>query len=245
MVDGLKLLRDSSLGIDYIINDNIKISHPTLGEICEFGESKYYSMAMSLCCNPSAYKVALHDMGIDWTTLSDFEFFIMMSQNLTQDMTAPLLGDLDLSKLILGRSNETDEILLCAETDGVLSVMIDRALYMQTSSYIRKMHGFEYKAEKPADEYTRKYLIEREKKRLKRRAKEPFESMLEPLVSSMVNQPGFKYDYSSVWDLSISAFNNSVVRTQKFLHYTQTMGGIYAGTISMKDINKDDLNWMN
>ena len=77
MIDELKLFRQSSLGMEYIINDNIKIRHPTLGEICEFGEQEYYGMATALVCNPSAYKVALFDMGLDYTTISDFDFFII------------------------------------------------------------------------------------------------------------------------------------------------------------------------
>jgi len=79
MADELKLFRQSSLGLAYVINENIQVRHPTLGEICDFGESEYYSMATALTCNPSAYKVALYDMGFDFTTLGEFDFFIMMS----------------------------------------------------------------------------------------------------------------------------------------------------------------------
>ena len=74
MNDELRLLRNASLGLEYAVNDSIKIRNPTLGEICEFGEQEYYGMATALTCNPSAYKVALHDMGIDYTTLTDFDF---------------------------------------------------------------------------------------------------------------------------------------------------------------------------
>ena len=245
MNDELKIFRQSSLGIDYVINNNIKVRHPTLSEICEFGEQEYYSMATALTCNPSSYKVALHDMGIDYTIMSDFDFFIMMSQSLPVDMTAPLLGELDLSQLIPGKNNETDEIVLCANVNGEPQVVIDRAIYSQLVDYLRNIHGFEKKVEMPADEYTKQYLIDRERKRIARLKKTPFKSMLKPLVSSMVNQPGFKYDYQTVWDLPISVFNDSITRTQKFLHYTQTMGGVYAGVVDIKQVNKDEMNWLN
>ena len=244
MVDELQLFRQSSQGMDYVINDNIKVRHPTLGEICDFGEAKYYSMATALTCNPSAYKVALHDMGIDFDTLGDFDFFIMMSQSLTPESTEILLGDLDLSKLIAGKNNETDELVLCREVDGEPQVVIDRALYVQLTDYLRKIHGFEKKVEKPADEHTKKYLIDRERKRLKRQQNKPIESVLKPLISSLVNQAGFKYDYTTVWDLTLPAFNDSIARIQKFLHYTQTMMGAYAGTVDLKHVNKTELNWL-
>jgi len=244
MFDELKLFRQSSLGTDYIITDNIKVRHPTLGDICEFGEQEYYGMVTGLTCNPSAYKVALWDMGIDYTTLSDFDFFAMMSQSLTHEMTAPLLGDLDLSKLILGKNNETDEIVLCTDVNGEPQVIIDRAIYFQLSEYLRKIHGFEKVVEIPADEHTKKYLIDRERKRIARQKKKPYKSMLKPLISSMVNQPGFKYDYSTVWDLPIPIFNDSVNRVQRFLHYAQTMAGAYAGTVDLKQVNKEELNWL-
>ena len=244
MVDELRLFRNTALGLDYVINDNIKVHNPTLGEICDFGEQDYYGMATALTCNPSAYKVALFDMGIDFSTLDDFSFFVMMSQSLSQEMTRLLLGDLDLSKLIPGKNEETNEMVLCASVEGKPQVIIDRALYTQLSDYLRKIHGFEKKVDKPADEYTKKYLIDRERKRLKRQKNKPFKSMLRPLISSMVNQPGFKYDYTTVWDLPITVFNDSVARVQKYLHYAQTMAGAYAGTVDLKQVNKKELNWL-
>ena len=202
-------------------------------------------MATALTCNPSAYKVALFDMGIDFDNLGDFDFFTMMSQSLPKESTLPLLGDLDLSVLKPGRNNQTDEVVLCAEVDGQPEVIIDRALYTQLADYLRKIHGFEKKVDKPADHHTKMYLIERERKRIARHKKDKPKSMLKPLISSMVNQAGFKYDYQTVWDLPISVFNDSVTRIQKFLHYAQTMAGAYAGTIDLKQVNTEELNWLN
>jgi hypothetical protein len=245
VVDELKLLKQASLGIDYQISDNIIIHHPTLNEICEFGEQKYYGMVASLVCNPSVYKISLWDMGIDWNDISDFDFFVMMSQSLPKKLTEIILNDLDLSKLIPAHNNETNELILCQEIDGETKIIIDRALYTEMADYIRKIHGFEKKVERPADEHTKKYLIERERKHMARHKNEPHKSVLKALVSSMVNHPGFKYNYATVWDLPISIFNDSVSRIQKFLHYTQTMGGAYAGTIDLKNINTEELNWLN
>ena len=242
--DDLKLLRQFFQGGVFVLNENITIRHPTLGEICDFGEEGYYAMATALCAYPSLYKTSLHDIGVDYTQITDFDFFCLMSKNMAQGMTAPLLGDLDLSVLELGKNMENDEMVLFEAVDGEHKCVIDRAIYTEMVGYLRGIHGFEKKDEMPADEYTKNYLIERERKRIARQRKTPFKSVLKPLISGMVNQPGFKYDYRTVWDLPIHIFNDSVHRTQKFLHYSNLMRGAYAGTVSLKEINKDDLNWL-
>ena len=248
-MDELQLFRNSSTGIDYVLNDNITIHHPTLNEICEFGEQKYYSMVTSLTCSPAAYKVAIWDiLKTYWTEISDYEFFLWMCSSLPLELTAILLGDLDLSKLHLAHNNETNQKVLVTELNGELSVVIDKALYFLMSDYIRKMHGFE-KLEEPVaadDEHTKKYMIDRERKKIKRNMNKENKSMLKPLISSMVNHNGFKYNYSTVWDLPISAFNESVSKIQKYVTYTQTMQGVYSGCIDLKksQININELNWL-
>jgi hypothetical protein len=79
---------------------------------------------------------------------------------------------------------------------------------------------------------------------MERKKNKRFESMLEPLVASMVNQAGFKYNYETVWALPITLFNHSVTRIQKFHQYCHLMGGIYAGTVKTDDIDKKEMNWM-
>ena len=244
MKDELRLFMRSARGAEYVLNENISVRHPTLGEICEFGETEYYSMATALCGYPSLYKASLHDIGVDYTEITDYELFCMMSQGMGAETTAPLLGALDLSKLRLGKNDETGEIVLCDSVGGSPRVVVDRAIYTDLVGYLRNMHGFEKKDEIPADEYTKNYLIERERKRLARQKRKPFRSLLKPMISAMVNQPGFKYDYSTVWDLPIHIFNDSVARTQKFLHYSHLMTGAYTGNVSLKEVKREDLNWL-
>ena len=40
-------------GDDYVINDNIKIHQPTIGELINYGEAAYFSMIHSICAIPS------------------------------------------------------------------------------------------------------------------------------------------------------------------------------------------------
>ena len=93
-VDELQLY----FGDDYIINDNITIAQPLVGNVVDYGEGQYFSMVYSLTAIPSDMKSQLWDMGIDWCEMEDFELFMMLAPTLTVDRTSILFGDLDFSK---------------------------------------------------------------------------------------------------------------------------------------------------
>ena len=54
-VDKLKLY----FGDDIIINNKIALSQPTIGQIVEFGEKRFYSVLSALTCIPSDMKSEL------------------------------------------------------------------------------------------------------------------------------------------------------------------------------------------
>jgi len=245
MTGDLKQFKELSKGIAYEINEHISVLNPTLGDICDFGEQEYYSMVTTICAIPDDFKSVLFDIGIDYSEITDFELFIMMSQQLSQKSTAILLGELDFQKLQPFKSSVNDELVMCDVVDGEPVVVMDRAVYSKLTARIRLMHGIkEPEVRKPSNEETKRALIDHERRRLRRRKNKQFESQLLPMVSGMVNQPGFKYSYETVWGLPVAVFNDSVARVQRFLDYNNLMRGLYAGTISQKDISKDDLNWL-
>ena len=63
MNDELQVYR----GKDYVISKYITIHQPTLNEICDMGESKYYQMVYNLTGTPQSMKAQLWKMGIDYT----------------------------------------------------------------------------------------------------------------------------------------------------------------------------------
>lgn len=46
-------------GEDYVINDKLTIHHPTLDEISQCNEEKYWGFIQSLCAVPIDYQVQL------------------------------------------------------------------------------------------------------------------------------------------------------------------------------------------
>lgn len=240
MIDELELFR----GKDFVFNNYITIRQATLDEICDFGEQDYYSVVHMLCSTPSDYKVFLLDeCGVDYEELDDFTFFSrFIAPSLTQDMISCVFGGgLDLSDFSLARDNLTGNNVLY---DEINDRRIDESMYTVITEYVRRVHGFERRDDKPGNERTKQYLLNKERKLLLRHKDEPFKSILVPLISALVNCEQFKYDHKSVWSLNIYAFMDSVRRIQKYKNYNQVIQGYYAGTVDGKKLNFDDLDWL-
>jgi hypothetical protein len=228
-------------GYDYVINDKIKIHQPTIGEIVEFGESRYFSVAQTLTAIPSDMKSVLFDAGIDYEDIDDFELFIMLSKGLTVEDTYLLLGEINLSEFEVYKREDNDEIVMY---DKINDITIDRHIYLLLSEHIRQLHGFKMKVEKSGNEFTKKILIQEDRdNRLLNKNKE-FKSILKPLISSMVNSEGFKYKLHELKDVGLCEFMDSVNRISVIKHTQSLLQGIYTGNIDQSKTKKSELNWM-
>ena len=69
-------------GRDIQITNTIKITQPTLGQIEEFGEQKYFSAIHTLTSVGADLKWQLWDLGIDYTKIEDFDLFIKLTSQL-------------------------------------------------------------------------------------------------------------------------------------------------------------------
>ena len=188
-IDRLKLF----FGDPIIINDKITLYQPTVGDIVEFGEKKFYSILYTLTCIPSDMKSELWDANhTDWQTVDDFELFITMTRMLTSEDTKLFLGDLDLSKMIPCSRQDNGQLVLYDEKHDIL---IDKLIYLKIVTYIREMFNIYPKVEKAKNKKTFQVMIDfdRMQKLNQRKNKDCNASMLLPLISSMLNSPGFKY----------------------------------------------------
>ena len=70
-------------------------------------------------------------------------------------------------------------------------------------------------------------------------------SILLPLISSMVNHPGFKYKKKELIDVGIVEFMDSVQRLQLYENVTALMSGVYSGMLDTSKMNlSKELNWL-
>jgi len=228
-------------GEPFRINDKIAIYTPTIGDIIEFGERKYYGMIHTLTCIPSDMKSQLFDMGIDYEEISDFELFMMLTRSLTPESTRLVLGDIDLSKFGLYTNSENNEVVLYdQETDTV----IDKLIYMKIVEYLRKVHNIKPKVEKAKNKTTKKILIKLDRDRLLKSQKEPYKSQLKPLISAMMRYPGFKYKSNELKQCGLYEFMDTVLGAQVYISSTSLLQGSYSGMIDTSKINKKEFNWM-
>lgn len=221
------------------INDSIHIMIPTVGEILEC-EDDYYSMVSMLTSMPIDMAVALDDLGIDFTTIDEWELFLLTFNSLKELDTTLIFGDLDLKPFTHAVNPQNGNVLL---VDRDKDIRIDRALHGQIADALRRIHHLEKNNKKPANKEAREFMIERARKKMRRNAKKT-NSHLEDLIVAMVNTEQYHYGFEGTRELSIYQFNESVRQVIKKNDYNNKMHGIYSGTVSAKDLSQDDLNWL-
>ena len=238
-VDELKLY----LGSDIKIASGITLYQPTIGEIANYNEAEYFSMAQTLCSTPSSMKVALDDMKLDYMKVEDFQLFMMLCQSLSPDKTKPLLGDLDLTKFKPYQRSDSEEVVLAnGEVDEQGNpIIINQIIYEILTTYIRKMHGFKKQVDKAGNEITRKVLINEDRKAAKRNKNKPYKSFLVPLVSSLQGRQGYTKDY--ICDMGLYEFMNQINRVQIIVQADAALGGMYSGFVDTKKMDKTILDW--
>lgn len=251
-------------GEDYHPSDKITIRQPTIGEIMRFGDSKFYSILNIICGNPTMFRLKLWDLGVDWNTLTDFEWFCTNVRQLSIDDTYLLFGDLNFSWFELFHNKKTDSDVLIniphdannnisddfiESFDYENAIIIDEIIYIKIVEYLRKMFNIHPKVEKAKNKFTKEAIIEEERmnienQKILNKGKEVSTSVLLPMISFALNHPGFKYKKKELIDVGIVEFMDSVSRLQIYESTHALMSGMYSGYVDTKKINKDEFNFM-
>lgn len=222
------------------ITEQISLTVPTVGEILDH-EDDYYALVSMLTAMPIDFMVQLDDIGVDFTTINEYELFLILFNTIREMDTKLIFGDLDLSRFELAKHIESGMPVVYDEIDDIV---IDRVVHTKIANALREMHHLEKDVRKPGNQEAKEYLLERARKKLKRRKKRREKSQLQQLIVAMVNTEQFKYDFNGVRELTIYQFNESVRQIQHKIDYDNKMHGIYAGTVDPKKINQDELNWL-
>lgn len=225
---------------EYAINDSIHVVIPTVGEILD-DEDGYYSLVSLFTSMPIDMMVQLEDAGIDFTSINEYELFLLLFDGVKSCDTTLLFGDLDLSRFELMENQQNGNLVL---RDDDNDITIDRAIHGQIAATLRKIHHLEKNRRKPGNEEAKEYMLERARQKMKRNKNKKEFSNLESLIIALVNTEQFKYNFEGTRELSIYQFNESLRQIINKIDYDNRMHGIYSGTVNAKELSPDALNWL-
>ena len=233
------------------LKGNITIYSPTLGQVIQMGQDKFYLGISPFITNTTQYRLPLWEMGIDWNELSDFELFCMLIHSgVDQDVSKILFGELDWSKFVLSAKYKEDgtaeTILYNEEAD----IEINELMYFHISQYTRKLLQREPEEKITTDTAMKNAYIMKDKRH---RANEDWKKennvednsmSMQSLISACVNHPGFKYKKSELMDITVYEFYDSVKRLQIYESSIASLHGAMGGMIDAKKLPKDATNFM-
>ena len=228
-------------GDDCKTENNIVIHQPTIDMVRKHGEQIYYNMVYTLCAVGADMKWQLDDIGMDYTTVDDFDLFSKyLRLAYPQPMTKILFGDLDLQRFIVRYKKDIDENILI---DPVTGIEIDRYVYRQIVGTLRAMHGLKRNNEIPGNAATKKILIEDAREAYEDSKGKEYKSMLLPLISTLTASNGG--DYAKVLSMPIYTFTDCVKRMTKIKSADLLLQSGYSGFgVDLKKIDQEKLNYM-
>lgn len=238
MMDYLNLLR----GEDLVINDKLKVKHPTLEDIKNYGENLYFGFVSLFCTKPYDLMVELDDSGFDYVDLTNYDVFLMLYQTGDyKECMKIFLGDYDF-KLY---QDKNQQFFLYDEDKDV---GIDNIVYEQISKFIKQMNIISDKTEfNPANKGARKFLIKNERRKRKRQKNKnntENTSHLTNQISALVWGNTSGYNYNNIWNLYAYQFFDGLRRLQKIKDYNNIMNGVYTGNIDSKNLNQEEIHWL-
>lgn len=242
-IDYLNLYRGSALEIC----SGITLHIPTLSEICDYGEIRYYQMVTTLCSTGIDFCWQLDDIGIPFDEISDYQlFYQLLRKYYTADDSKILFGSrLDLSKMQVCVDPKNNILLVQREEGCDDDIVIDENIYFKIVSCLRAIHNLKRDDRIAGTNSCRRAFIEDARMEYEARKLEPAKSTLLPMISTMVNSEGFKRNDQTVWDMNIFAFMDSVKRIAKIRNADLLLRSGYSGFgTDLKKIKKEELNYM-
>ena len=225
-------------GEPYVINDYVTIKIPTIGEVVRYGERQYYNMINKMTAIPSDMKASLWDMKLDWTQVADFQLFMMLAQTLPKEETSIILGDLDLQAMRPFENKQNDTICFANPETGEI---IDELAYGKMQSYLCAAHNITKKVEKAANEFTKKFMIDEDRQKIAYQSKQPYKSILRPLISAVKCRMGYTLDY--VKQMGLFEFFDDVNRLSIIVQSDALLQGSYSGMIDTSKVPRKNFDW--
>lgn len=226
-------------GKDYVINENIKIHQPTLNEIIEYGERKYFGMIYSIVATGNDLKWQLADAGIDYTKIKEFEIFCFMTYKAySKSETSIIFGNLDLTEFEIRTRNDEEIVLYNEDKD----IIIDEFTYLLIADYLRKTHNIKKDESYPANDVAKEAFIEDARDEYNMNKNKPYKSRLKSLISTLICV--LHINPEIIFNMNINMFLDMIDRTIQVKNADLLLQSGYSGYgIDLKTIDDKKLNW--
>lgn len=257
-------------GKDYKLTPQITLRHPSVDDILQLNHGYnstqfYWEYVYTLLSDPYLNMVFLDDLGKDFMKTSPFEVFMLQWDRLQQSYLD------NREKYDLIHINPMDSILAAlnffivedhtfvkaqyengsyclVDTDNT-NCRINEEVYGYIYAWIKAINKMDFTDRiRPADENARRILIEDTRDEIKKQARKKKNTLedtdrIGTIMSAVafggngVITPFNLKDCKIYW-----LFEAFSIETRKS-RASHLMDGIYHGTISVKDINKKELDW--
>lgn len=237
-------------GEDFTIN-GIRIVQPTIGDILELGEKNFYNALSPFTNNSTFIRLMLWTAGMDWCKVGDLEVFNFLMTILKQSeddykSTLKLIfPDIDVTQFQIEplKNTKTGEFKNCLY-HPFLNMILSEEQFAEISEYIREMLNVHPKVEKAKGKITKKWMIDEDRQKLLEKQAKDEDSDLLPLVSSLINHPGFKYNLKQLKEVGIVQFYDSIQRLQIYEGTRALLQGSYSGFCDLSKVDKNKFNFM-
>jgi hypothetical protein len=249
--DKLKLFFGEPYEIDLEgVDGKITMRQPTIGDVVEIGEKKFYASLNAFITNTTSFRLQLWEQDIDWNDISDFDLFIMLVGTADKEVYNLFLPEINFANFgifqkQLSDSEEKVNVLYDVEN----KIEINEQVYFHISQYLRNVFNIYPDEKLTKDAIMKKWFIEKDRRELRNReykAKKggDEDSGLISLVSACCNHPGFKYKSSELKELNVFQFYDSVKRLQIYESTVALNHGMYSGFCDLKGVPQENFNFM-
>ncbi|MBQ9657179.1 MAG: hypothetical protein IJV31_00865 [Clostridia bacterium] len=144
------------------------------------------------------------------------------------------LADFMPMKVTSNKEKEDEQIILYnPESD----ITIDRLVYRRLVDVVRKIHGFKRNNQVPANEATKRDLIDDARDEAMAASHKPYKSVLRSLISTLAVYCGQCGD-EKIWNMKINNFFEDIKRIGKIEDAHTLLQGAYSGFANLKGIDK-------
>ena len=260
------------LGDDVVISNAVTLHHPTVREVLSIGkvqesEELYWTYVQILLSDPYSNMVMLDDMGKNYLETSPWEVFIIQWDNCVKNYNDnkvlydsyginPLsnilnaLGFFIKEAHVFEKGNYDDGSIFFFDKNNP-SCQINEEIFEFLYEWVKAINKIDYSNQiKPADENARRILIEdkrdeiKKAKRRKNKKSNDDSDYLGNIMSANCFCGNSAITPFNINDCKIYWLNEALSINTKKDNADHILDGIYHGTISSKDINKKELDWM-